>query len=188
MFIRSANKVKRLCIPTDNRLCTHIIAEHHNLPIAAHPGNRRTLLRTSQWYYRKSMQKDIKEYVKSCETCTRWKHDNLRKNVLLMPIPIPGQCWQVVTMDFISGLPMSKGLDAIMTVVDKLSKRAKYAAVHTNDEATDVAKCFFDTVIRHHKLPEVIISDRDSKFTSNFWKSLMQIMGVKLSMTTAHRS
>ena len=43
-------------------------------------------------------------------------------------------------------------------------------------------------VVRHHGLPEVIISDRDSKFTSNFWKSLMRIMGVKLSMTTAHRA
>ena len=86
-----------------------------------------------------------------------------------MPILMPGQCWLVATMVFISGLPTSEGLNAIMTVVDKLSKRAKYAAVHTNDEATDVAKCFFDTVARHHGLPEVIISDRYSKFTSNFW-------------------
>ena len=105
-----------------------------------------------------------------------------------MPILMPGQCWLVATMVFISGLPTSEGLNAIMTVVDKLSKRAKYAAVHTNDEDTDVAKCFCDTVVRHHGLTEVIISDRDSKFTSNFWKSLMQIMGVKFSMTTPHRA
>ena len=51
LFIKSANKVKRLCIPTDNRLRTRIIAEHHDSPIAAHPGNRRTFLRTARWYY-----------------------------------------------------------------------------------------------------------------------------------------
>ena len=57
-----------------------------------------------------------------------------------------------------------------------------------NDEAKDVVKCLFDTFVCHHGLPEVIISDRDSKFTSNFWKSGMRIMGVKLSMTTDHRA
>ncbi|KAF1313198.1 Retrotransposon nucleocapsid protein, partial [Globisporangium splendens] len=187
LFVKSSNKMKRLCVPDNDRLRTRIISEYHDSPIAAHPGNRRTFLRTAQWYYWKTMQQDVKEYVKSCETCIRWKHDSQRKNGRLMPIPIPEQCWQVVSMDFITGLPLSEGYDAILTVVDKLSKRAKYAPTHAKDGASDVAKVFFDTIVRHHGLPEVVISDRDSKFTSKFWTSLMKLMGIKLSMTTSHR-
>ena len=82
-----------------------------------------------------SLQSDIKEYVKTCKTCARWKHDNQRKNGLLMPIPIPDTCWQVVSMNFNTGLPISNGFDAILTVVDISSKRTKYTAVQGTDDA-----------------------------------------------------
>ena len=105
-----------------------------------------------------------------------------------MPILIPDACWQVVAMDFITGLPILNEFDAILPVVDKFSKRTKYAAVHVKNDAQATAKVFFDVVVRHHGLPEVIASDRESKFTSTFWKSLMTTIGVRLSMTTAHRA
>nr|CCA16567.1 Putative retroelement putative [Albugo laibachii Nc14] len=95
---------------------------------------------------------------------------------------------KVVSMDFVVGLPVSKGYDAILTVVDKLSKHARYIPTHTMADAAEVARTFFDGVIRHHGLPQVIISARDPIFTSKFWRSLMQLMGLKLSMTTAHRA
>ena len=98
-----------------------------------------------------------------------------------MPIPIPEECWEVVSMDFITGLPVSSGFDEIITVVDKLSKSPRYAATHTNVDAPQV-------VVRYHGLPEFIISGRDPKFTSNVWRALMAVMGTKLSMTTSHRT
>lgn len=91
-------------------------------------------------------------------------------------------------MDFVTGLPGSRGFDAIMTVVDKLLKRPRYAATQTNTDPPKVAKLFFYVVMRHHGFTKVIISDRDPNFTSNFWKSPMAVMGTKLSMTTAHRA
>lgn len=105
-----------------------------------------------------------------------------------MPIPIPHECWEVGSMDFITGLPVSEGFDAIMTVVDKLSKRPKYTAMKTTDDAELVAHLFFDSVLRHPGTPTVIISDRDPKFASKFWKSLAALMGIKLHMTTAYRA
>lgn len=60
-----------------------------------------------------------------------------------MPIPIPEEFWEVVLMDFVTGLPGSRGFDAIMTVVDKLSKRPRYAATQTNTDPPKVAKLFF---------------------------------------------
>jgi len=106
----------------------------------------------------------------------------------MIPIPIPQECWEVVSMDFITGLPESEGFDAIMVVVDKLSKRARYRPVYTTNDAEKTAHHFFDSVVRHHGVPSVIISDRDPKFISRFWRSLAKLMGTRLNMTTAHRA
>ena len=88
-------------------------------------------------------------------------------------------------MDWITGLPLSNGYDAILTVVDKLSKRPKYIPTQSTHTAVDTAKIFFEHVVRHHGLPTCIISDRDPKFTSSFWKELMTVMGINQAMTTA---
>ncbi|GMF53547.1 unnamed protein product [Phytophthora fragariaefolia] len=93
---------------------------------------------------------------------------------------------QVVSVDFVTGLPVSDGYDAFMTVVDKLSKRPIYCPVHTIDDAEEIDHCFFDNVVRHHGVPAVIISDRDPKFTSRFWTSLVQSMCVQLNMATSY--
>lgn len=131
---------------------------------------------------------DVKEYVQSCSTCVRFKSSSLRKNGLLMPLPVPNECWEIVGMDFVTGLPVSKGYDAILVVVDLLSKRPKYVPTHTTATAPDTAVLFFDTVVRNHGLPQGIVSDRDPKFTSSMWTALMRIMGVKLRMTTSYRA
>ncbi|KAF0709549.1 hypothetical protein AaE_012843 [Aphanomyces astaci] len=90
---------------------------------------------------------------------------------------LPEECWQTVSADWITGLPVSKGYDAILVVVDKLSKRPKYIPTRSDVDAPQTAKEFFEHVVRHHGLPAMIISDRDPKFTSTIWKSLMEIMG-----------
>jgi transposase InsO family protein len=88
-------------------------------------------------------------------------------------------------MDFIVQLPTTKaGYDAIVVFIDKLTKRAHFVPTYTTATAPDVAKIFFDTIFRNHGLPSVIISDRDAKFTSKFWKSLFEQLGTKLVMST----
>lgn len=189
-IIKKDEVVPRLCVPCSdqNYLRTQILEQFHDSDIAAHPGIRRTQLRIAQWYHWDTLNEDVRDYVHSCSTCTRWKHSNARRNGKMIPIPIPKECWEVVSMDFITGLPISDSFDAIMTVVDKLSKRAKYCATNTTDDAQKTAHHFFNSVIRHHGVPAVIISDRDTRFVSKFWKSLSQLMGIKLNMTTAHRA
>ncbi|KAF1319757.1 Retroelement pol polyprotein, partial [Globisporangium splendens] len=174
--------------PSFAELVTNVIQEFHDAPVAAHPGVRRTQLKAAQWYYWPALEKDIHEYVGSCQTCARWKSNNRKKIGLMMPIPTLQECWDVVSMDFITGLPVSEGFDAIFVTVDKLSKRPKYHPTHSTADAESTAKVFFEAVVRHHGLPKVIISDRDPKFTSDFWKSLTKLMGIKLSMTTPHRA
>ena len=169
-------------------LKTKILYEFHDAATAAHPGVRRTYMKLKQWYYWPKILETVHKYVETRETCARWKSNSQRKKGLMIPIPIPEEFWEAVSMDFITGLPVSEGYDAICFIVDKLSKRPIYVPTYTTADSKDTAKLFFDAVVRHHGLPKVIISDRDPNFTANFWKSLMTMMGVKLSMTTAHRA
>ncbi|KAE9315814.1 hypothetical protein PR003_g18892 [Phytophthora rubi] len=182
---KKGETVYRLCVPKVNELRTNVMMEFHDGTTSAHPGSRRTYLKAAQWYYWPTMDRDVREYVRTCETCARWKPSSQKKKGLLMPIPTPKECWEVVSMDFITGLPVSEGYDAILVAVDKLSKRAKYAPTIRQLMQETPQKCF---LMQWLDLPKVIISDRDSKFISDFWKSLMKLMGVKLSMTTAHRA
>ena len=90
-------------------------------------------------------------------------------------------------MDFIVQLPKTKtGHDAILVVVDRLSKRVHFIPTTTNATAPEVAKLFFNQVFRLHGLPQVIMSDRDPKFVSKFWQDLLKQLGTKAAMSTAH--
>jgi hypothetical protein len=90
-------------------------------------------------------------------------------------------------MDLITKLPeTTKGNDAIIVFVDKFSKMVHYAATTTTCTAVDVARIFFDTVVKVHGVPKHIISDRDPRFTSRFWKQLWNLLGTELKMSTSH--
>ncbi|KAF0683152.1 hypothetical protein As57867_024696, partial [Aphanomyces stellatus] len=130
-FFKSKHRVWRLQVPADDVIRTEIISMFHDSPSAAHPGVRRTQLAVAQWYVWPSMNEDIHLYVVTCETCQRYKSSSRKSNGLLMPLPIPPSCWHTVTMDFITGLPVSDGYDSILVVVCKLSKRPKYIPTHT---------------------------------------------------------
>src|SRR3954447_17511957 len=137
-------------------------------------------------FYWKKMTKDIKEYVMSCELCQKNKPSQQVPAGLLQPILTPERKWEQVTMDFIVQLPPTKdGYDAIVVFVDRLTKTIKAEPTFTNATAPDIAQVFFKTIFRNFGLPRVIISDRDPKFTSLFWKSLFKTMGTKLAMSTA---
>jgi hypothetical protein len=100
---------------------------------------------------------------------------------LLQPLPIPEWKWEVVTMDFIIGFPRTgKQHDSIMVVVDKLMKAAHFIPLKTTHKEADVADIFMKEVARLHRIPKTIVSDRDPKFTSNFWKGLFK--GFRMNM------
>ena len=90
-------------------------------------------------------------------------------------------------MDLITQLPKTKkGNDAIVVFVDKLTKMVHFAACKTSIDAPQLAQLMFDTVVRLHGMPRSIVSDRDVRFTSRFWRALWNKMGTKLSMSTAY--
>lgn len=90
-------------------------------------------------------------------------------------------------MDFITQLPPTpSGYDAIMVVVDRLSKMARFIPTTTDATARDTAVLFFDNVVCLFGTPQSIVSDRDSKFTSRFWTELWSLLGTKLKMSSAY--
>ena len=176
----------RMAIPHDKSFITTILKEHHDNPIAGHFGVDKTYESISRIFYWPKMIRDIKRYIKSCDTCQRNKGTNSVPAGLLQPLNTPTKRWEQVTMDFIVQLPVTKqGHDAIFVVVDRLSKRAYFIPTHTSATAPEIAKLFFNIIFKDHGLPQIIISDRDVKFTSKFWKTLFKTLGTTLSMSTS---
>jgi hypothetical protein len=103
-----------------------------------------------------------------------------------MPLPIPSRKWESVGLDFIFGLPRTaSGFDGIMTAVCRLTKRLHLSVVRSTDDAPESAEVFFRDVVRLHGVPSSIVSDRDVRFTSRFWRALWKRLGTKLAMSTA---
>jgi hypothetical protein len=87
-------------------------------------------------------------------------------------------------MNFITGLPKSKGYEVILVVVDRLTKYSHFIALTYLYTATTVSQTFLDNVYKLHGLPINIVYNRDSIFISRFWKELMIKLGVQLNMST----
>lgn len=100
------------------------------------------------------MRHDVKTFVASYTTCQSTKYSTQKLAGLLQPLPIPSQVWEDVSMDFITGLPSSRGYTAIMVVVDRLSKYAHFAPLPSKFDALRVAHLFINTVVRHHCFSE----------------------------------
>ncbi|GJP41291.1 hypothetical protein CLOM_g949, partial [Closterium sp. NIES-68] len=117
----------------------------------------------------------------------RMKSSKQKKAGLLQPLPVPEQPWQVVSLDFITGLPpVTSGHDAILVVIDKFSKMGHFIPTRTTARTEETAQLFVRYIISQHGIPTTLISDRDPKFTSKFWKEIMSLLGTKLAMSSAY--
>ena len=131
---------------------------------------------------------DTQVYVASCDRCQKANRATGKKFGLLQKIPEPTYPWEIINMDFVTGLPPAgaENFNCVLVIVDRFSKRTRFLACHKEATAMDIALLFWEKLISDVGLPKGIISDRDPKFTSGFWKGLMGLMGTKLQFSTAY--
>jgi len=177
---------EKLVIPHSESLRQRLIAEHHDPLYSGHFGAKKTAESLSRFYWWPQLRADVRRYVQFCDSCQRNKSSTVKPAGLLRPLPIPEGKWQSVGMDFITQLPCTKaGYDSILVVTDRLSKLVHLIPTTTNVTAAEVAQLFVDHVVKHHGVPESIVSDRDSKFTSIFWKTVCELWGIRQAMSTS---
>lgn len=128
----------------------------------------------------------MQDFVKAYDTCQRQKYAATTHNGLLQPLPIPVLVWSKIPMDFTTFLPKSNGFEAILVVVDRLSKYSHFIPLKHPFTTRSIAVIFVKEVVRLHGIPESMLSDRDPFFVSIFWKELFKLVGTVLKMSSAY--
>ena len=183
----NSNAAPRLCIPDAPAIREALLQEAHDIPLSGHLGVEKTAASLSRRFYWPNLTDTVRRYIRTCDTCQRSKPSNQHPAGLLQPLPIPQRRWESVSMDLITQLPKTrKGFDAALVIVDRLSKWTYIRPTHTNADAPDIAKLFFDTIVCQHGVPASIVSDRDPRFTSRFWQALFKACGTRLDMSTSY--
>ena len=186
------NNCLRLCVPECRALKLHLFFTEHDEPTKGHPGIFKTVDFIKRKYYWRGMDKEIRDYVMSCEKCQRNKFRQSRAPGLLQSLPVPEARWQHITMDFITSLPVNEmnEYNSIWVICDRLTKRAHFIPVSMGKDGSSARICaqlFIREYQRLHGIPETIVSDRDTRFNNEFWQSLMELQGCKHILSSAFR-
>ncbi|KAG8473070.1 hypothetical protein CXB51_034991 [Gossypium anomalum] len=145
----------QICVPKNDELIQKILHEAHNGCLAVHPGSTKMYNDLKKMYWWNGMKRDISKF----------------------PIMVPEWKWDRITMDFVSGLPLTPGKkNAIWVIVDRLTKSAHFIPVRTDYSLNKLAELYISEIVRLHGTPLSIISDRDPRFTSRFWQKLQEAL------------
>jgi len=122
--------------------------------------------------------------MEGCDSCQRNKNCIEQPVGKLMPNSIPEKPWMYISADFITKLPLAQGYDAILVVVDWLTKMVHFIPTAEKTIAEGLAKLFRNNVWKLHGLPKSIISDRGLQFIAGLMRELNQILEIKSKMLT----
>jgi len=175
-------------VAVPNSLRRQVIQEVHSGLEIGHTGIKKTMAAIRGSYRWPTLYNDTKQFIDNCHDCRRSKPRHEAPAGLLTPLPIPDRPWLDIALDFVTGLPECEGNDAILMVVDRLSKERHYIACKAGNEGTSAertAKLVYRHVWKHHGLPSIITSDRGPQFVSTLWKHLCGIMKVRAKLSTA---
>ena len=142
--------------------------EKHGGGLAGHFGQDKTYAQLSSFYYFQGMRTDVKKFVEKCRIF-QYAKGRSQNAGLYQRLPIPSRPWDVMSMDFVLGLPKTqRGHDYVLVIADRFSKITHFIHCFKTSDATHVANLFFKEVVRLHGLPRSIASERDTKFVGHF--------------------
>jgi hypothetical protein len=164
-------RAKKLCIPdgSDHLL---LLQEAHGGGLMGHFSVKKMEDVLAAHFFWPRMWRDVERFMARCTTCQKVK-SHLNPHGLYMPLPVPSVSWEDISMDFVLGLPRTqKRRDSIFVVVDRFSKMAHFISCHMTNDDAHIADLFFRDIVRLQCVPNTIVSDRDTKFLSHFWRCL----------------
>ncbi|GKB05519.1 putative reverse transcriptase domain-containing protein [Tanacetum coccineum] len=164
-----------------------IMHESHKSKYSVHPESDKMYQDLKKLYWWPNIKAEIAAYVNKCLTCAKVKAECQKPSGLLVQPVIPVWKWENITMDFVTKLPKtSTGQGTIWVIVDRLTKSAHFLPMNETDLKKKLTRQYLKEVVSRHEVTVLIISDRDSKFTSHFWKLLNEALGTQLDMSTAY--
>lgn len=185
LYFLDADFQPRLCVPQAVR--PTILKEAHDSPFgSAHASPEKLWQLLSQKFYWPRMRVDINRFCESCDTCQKTKPSNFNRFGFLIPNPIPHRPYQSISMDLIVNLPWSGEYNAIFVVVDRLSKHAQFLPTTTGLTSKGFTYMFVRNVACRFGLPDSIITDRDPRWTSDFWNAVTKFIKTKMSLSSSH--
>ena len=173
-------------VPNHSDICLDILCSLHDHQLAGHPGISKTMKNIWKQYHWLNMSTFITNYIGSCSKCHHGKSIHHKPFRPLHFLPISEQPWDSISMDFIKRLLMSDGYDMILVVVDCLTKMVLFIPMFSNIDSREVATLFLHHVFAKHGTPSDITSDWGKHFTSWFWTSLCEILGIKGNLSIAY--
>ncbi|GJT72384.1 putative reverse transcriptase domain-containing protein [Tanacetum coccineum] len=161
--------------------------EAHRSRYSIYPGADKMYMDVKEYYWWLGMKKGIALYVKKCLTCAKVKAEHQKPSELLHQPAIPVWKWEKIMMDFVEKLPRtSRGHDSIWVIVDQLTKFAHFLLIREYYKLDKLVELYINEILSRHGVPISIISDRDSQFTSCFWRLLQKAFGTQLDISTAY--
>jgi hypothetical protein len=179
----------RAVVPLQKALIQELLYLYHDDQLAGHWGVDKTKELLQRRFYWPGLTTDVREYVTTCPTCQNIAIPRHRPYGKLESLPVPERPWQEVSLDFITQLPSSyigtTEYDAVLVVVDRYTKMAKFLPTTTNLAAPEFAALFHENIELKYGSPRGIISDRDTRITSKFWAEVCTYSLVKRRLSTA---
>jgi len=166
----------KIYIPQSPDLRRQIVALCHDTHITGHPGRWKTLELVSRNYWWPQMSRYISQYVSTCDLCLRtkpWQHSPVGK---LQPLFILDTRWDTLSVDFVVKLPESSEHDAVITVVDSVSKRVHFIPMHTMVTVEGAARLFLHHVWKLHGLLKHVVSDCGPQFVASITKGHLLVL------------
>jgi hypothetical protein len=176
----------RIWVGSNELAQQNILQALHASGLGGHSGIAATYSRVKSLFAWPHLKQAVQKFVQQCSVCQQAKIEHTRLPGLLQPLPVPTQAWEIISLDFVEGLPTSDRYNAILVVIDKFSKYGHFIPIHHPYTALQIAKLFLEHVYKLHGLPKAIISDRDPVFTSSLWKELFKLTDTQLLMSSAY--
>jgi hypothetical protein len=182
---------EKLWVLDSNQLKLDIIRKIHDQSVSEHSNVRRTCKYFHKWYYWSQAKQSVERYIRNCHICKRFKATRDRYSELLNLLSISDRSWTNIIMNFVIELSESKEFNAILMIMNRLTKMHHYISCKAEEDDTSAektARLLINNVWKLHELSNIIISDRDSQFIFLVWRKICQMLKINVKLSTAFHS